>query len=886
MTLTPPPGRPPKSLHRQSQSHYHTISSSSNLKYNSFSHQSSSVFKDLINHPSSSSSHHHHDRHSHFLRLTSILSPSSSSSLSPQSHYRTQSSQSVHPSPNHPSPNLQLCPTHPQSQHFTDGFLSSTDEFASAEEGDESIWITGEQDEVELSSSYTSSSSNQSKPHPKSSQSAFLSIRESLGRPTLPIHWTSTPNINSNSIRSSRPILVRKSKSIPPTPISQEPDQPPLPNQILLTPTLLKQVQTPPEARRAQLRPPSELKKSCSKEDLSIQSNRSSKLISQHPVTKSLSRAFGSDFFNLKHHSSEDHPKPKPIRSRLPSSTSSYLSFKSFQTTHPSPQSSNEEDHQQTHRLSSVEMSKPMISLPFLTPSSSSLPLSHPRSHSSPGTLLTDQPPEEEHTLGITKRRYRQFTSDDKSSSRNSSTLYLKQLSNLFHPHSSHPHHPHPPRERLVSTISTQSIMTVQPTWKEEVAQEDYPSFLNVYGSMEMKRQEVIHELIETEKKYVFQISRLIELFYKSEETEHESIFKVLPDEIRMIFEELKKMMKVHEEEILKRLIKRQSRMKVKEKVAQDWLKVINRLRVYETYLIKFEMSIKSIEELKKLDSDHRYWIGLKRIEGLEREDHEVRSGEVFNGLSLMSFLLKPVQRLMKYPLFFKQLKDFTPPTHSDFQNTTILLEKMDEIIREMQDQKIQYESILKKRVMGKFEFKMDSNSNLNLSLNEDEDEENRNETNQSENRKNLRRNRSRSRSKAHHRRRRRVSLVSEFGSEEEKEGEEEEEEGEKGERLKDVEVIMFENEILIGVHVFKMIKFDERLISSGVIQVWLNRIRLNENHIHHHQKHQHHSGLMRPILFYIDPESMKERKRLKEFMKGLKKMKESNSNSKFDFEF
>ncbi|KAH9811339.1 hypothetical protein DFH28DRAFT_1085136 [Melampsora americana] len=765
MTLTPPPGRPPKSLHRQSQSHYHTISSSSNLKYNSFSHQSSSVFKDLINHPSSSSSsssHHHHDRHSHFLRLTSILSPSSSSSLSPQSHYRTQSSQSVHPSPNHPSPNLQLCPTHPQSQHFTDGFLSSTDEFASAEEG--------EQDEVELSSSYTSSSSNQSKPHPKSSQSAFLSIRESLGRPTLPIHWTSTPNINSNSIRSSRPILVRKSKSIPPTPISQEPDQLP-PNQILT----LKQVQTPPEARRAQLRPPSELKKSCSKEDFSIQSNRSSKLIS-HPVTKSLSRAFGSDFFNLKHHSSEDHPKPKPIRSRLPSSTSSYLSFKSFQTTHPSPQSSNEEDHQQTHRLSSVEMSKPMISLPFLTPSSSSLPLSHPRSHSSPGTLLTDQPPEEEHTLGITKRRYRQFTSDDKSSSRNSSTLYLKQLSNLFHPHSSHSHHPHPPRERLVSTISTQSIMTVQPTWKEEVAQEDYPSFLNVYGSMEMKRQEVIHELIETEKKYVFQISRLIELFYKSEETEHESIFKVLPDEIRMIFEELRKMMRVHEEEILKRLIKRQSRMKVKEKVAQDWLKVINRLRVYETYLIKFEMSIKSIEELKKLDSDHRYWIGLKRIEGLEREDSEVRSGEVFNGLSLMSFLLKPVQRLMKYPLFFK----------------------------------------------------------------------------------------------------------------EEEEKEEEEGEGEKGERLKDVEVIMFENEILIGVHVFKMIKFDERLISSGVIQVWLNRIRLNENQIHHHHHHQgqpHHLGLMRPILFYIDPESMKERKRLKEFMKGLKKMKESNSNLNLNFD-
>ncbi|EGG09184.1 uncharacterized protein MELLADRAFT_104509 [Melampsora larici-populina 98AG31] len=733
-------------------------------------HQSPSSLKELINHPSPS--HHQHHQHRHFLTLNSILSPSS---VTPQSHYRTQSSKITNQSPNdHPqSPNqLQhheptsffIHPTNSKS-HLTDEFLS-TDEFASAEEGDESIWIAGSADDPELSSSYTSSSatsSNQSnnKPISKPIKSPFLSIRETLIRPSLPLSWTSAPNLkSSDSNQSSKHTVARKSKSTLPTPISRHSDQIPTPSHQIQQPT-------PPEERRPQLRAPQQVRKSSSKEDFTAQQHhRSSKLIS-HPVAKSLSRAFGSDFFNLNHKPDQSTPsqenrKSKPTRPRLPSSTSSYLSFKSFHH-HHSPQSPHEDHHPhhqdpKNHRLSSVEMSKPMISLPlFLTPSSSALPLSHPRSHSSPGTILTDQTHLEEHHhgLGHHKRRHRQLTSDEKPSSRNSSTLYLKQLSNLFHPHLSHHHLNQTPRERLVSTISTQSsAMAIPPTWKEEVAKEDYLNLLSLYGPQEMKRQEVIYELMETERRYVSQVSKLMRLVYKSEEIEHESIFEVLPIEIKLIFEELKKILRIHEADV--NLSSLRSKSKVKENVAKDWLKIINRFKVYETFLIKFEKSIQSIEELKKLDSDHRYWIGLKRIERLETDDLRFGQSEVFNGLSLTSFLLKPVQRLMKYPLFFKET--------------------------------------------------------------------------------------------------------------EEEEQEEEDGVGE-GERFKDVEVIVFEHEILIGIEVFKLTRFDERLISSGIIKVW---VKSNLGLGKEESEVSSGFGFGLPILVYGNLNESKERKKLKEFVRLL----------------
>ncbi|KAH9814780.1 hypothetical protein DFH28DRAFT_1108127 [Melampsora americana] len=74
--------------------------------------------------------------------------------------------------------------------------------------------------------------------------------------------------------------------------------------------------------------------------------------------------------------------------------------------------------------------------------------------------------------------------------------------------------------------------------------------------------------------------------------------------------------------------------------------------------------------------------------------------------MNLPSFLLKPVQRLMKYPLFYKQLCDMTPPNHPDHTATLKLLHTTDSIIRVLQEVKgreDEYENlkVLQTRIKG-----------------------------------------------------------------------------------------------------------------------------------------------------------------------------------------
>ncbi|KNZ62103.1 uncharacterized protein VP01_1313g5 [Puccinia sorghi] len=52
------------------------------------------------------------------------------------------------------------------------------------------------------------------------------------------------------------------------------------------------------------------------------------------------------------------------------------------------------------------------------------------------------------------------------------------------------------------------------------------------------------------------------------------------------------------------------------------------------------------------------------------------------------SFLLKPIQRLIKYPLFYKQLCEVTPPAHPDYEATVCLLSATDSVIRVLQEVK------------------------------------------------------------------------------------------------------------------------------------------------------------------------------------------------------
>lgn len=54
----------------------------------------------------------------------------------------------------------------------------------------------------------------------------------------------------------------------------------------------------------------------------------------------------------------------------------------------------------------------------------------------------------------------------------------------------------------------------------------------------------------------------------------------------------------------------------------------------------------------------------------------------------LNSFVIKPVQRLLKYPLLLKELIKATPKDHHDRVSDVVALEKIEEIAEKMNEQK------------------------------------------------------------------------------------------------------------------------------------------------------------------------------------------------------
>lgn len=64
--------------------------------------------------------------------------------------------------------------------------------------------------------------------------------------------------------------------------------------------------------------------------------------------------------------------------------------------------------------------------------------------------------------------------------------------------------------------------------------------------------------------------------------------------------------------------------------------------------------------------------------------------------LPFSAYLLTPIQRVMKYPLFFKSLSDCLLPTDGEYNQIQIFLKELDVILRYFEKQKKESEDFLK----------------------------------------------------------------------------------------------------------------------------------------------------------------------------------------------
>ncbi|GAA5983965.1 hypothetical protein JCM10908_005994 [Rhodotorula pacifica] len=247
----------------------------------------------------------------------------------------------------------------------------------------------------------------------------------------------------------------------------------------------------------------------------------------------------------------------------------------------------------------------------------------------------------------------------------------------------------HSPSLRSVSPVY-QSYFDQQPleaarTWKSSLDNDTIVHLTLQHGHDEMHRQEVIFEIIETEQAFVDSMTAILEIYGQ---TIRDKAVDGVPRSVTRLFSRLERILDLHVRltKTLAVAADTQNAGRLVMHFADLFAPYVAEFEVYQAYLLRFEAVTAVL--------DHESASGMGPFAAFLQEN--ARRPEAA-GLSLSSFLLKPIQRLMKYPLFFARLLDVTSPSHPDFAATSDLSDDMDEMVRALQDVKLaeeEYEAL------------------------------------------------------------------------------------------------------------------------------------------------------------------------------------------------
>uniref|UniRef100_A0A6B2KY98 DH domain-containing protein n=1 Tax=Arcella intermedia TaxID=1963864 RepID=A0A6B2KY98_9EUKA len=171
-----------------------------------------------------------------------------------------------------------------------------------------------------------------------------------------------------------------------------------------------------------------------------------------------------------------------------------------------------------------------------------------------------------------------------------------------------------------------------------------------------MKRKEVLKEILLTEKQYVNDLQILVDVF----RTPLEKILE--PQQISLIFANVSSILGIHKSLLddLDKVIPDPDVIDFNTKIGDVFYKMHHWLRLYTSYIKGYEKSLEILAEEKEQNKQ------------LAKFLEEKEKAPECKGLNLGDYLIKPVQRMCKYPLLFRELLDATPPDHSDFNNVKL----------------------------------------------------------------------------------------------------------------------------------------------------------------------------------------------------------------------
>jgi Leucine-rich repeat (LRR) protein len=200
-------------------------------------------------------------------------------------------------------------------------------------------------------------------------------------------------------------------------------------------------------------------------------------------------------------------------------------------------------------------------------------------------------------------------------------------------------------------------------------------NFLNIN-----KRDRVISEIIETERKYIKDLLAIEDIYQLPLKT-----MKLFTDnEMDVLFSNIDDITNLHSKLVLPSLeILQKNGGKL---IGGFFTKLVKFLKMYSLYMNTFDTTMSFLSMISDQILDHtksNFFLNVSNTTCVEFNHFEktVKKQKNHSQMNLAAFLILPIQRLPRYQLLLKSLMEATPKEHPDYENTRIALEEMIKII-------------------------------------------------------------------------------------------------------------------------------------------------------------------------------------------------------------
>ena len=211
-------------------------------------------------------------------------------------------------------------------------------------------------------------------------------------------------------------------------------------------------------------------------------------------------------------------------------------------------------------------------------------------------------------------------------------------------------------------------------------------------SKMQARREHIVHEILSTEHKYVSSLEAIVHHFMEPLERSRAEL-GVQPEQLKAMFGNIRVILACNQQ-LLADL--EQARQAVgtagaaMAHVGGVFLPVVEYLRLYIHYVKSFASSSSVLRRLTSTNAAFARHVA--QLEQQQQQQQQHSSG----GLSLKDHLIMPVQRIPRYILLLQDLQRNTWPTHGDFEQLAVAVDKMRQLAEQLEFMQAKESSIVK----------------------------------------------------------------------------------------------------------------------------------------------------------------------------------------------